>query len=456
MHGKRWSDTWGVSVRIVYGAHEARRTILRRTALDEVSVPEHLRARDRLLFGPGLTVEETVARIVQSVRDEGDAALQRFNVALDGSAERPVRVSSEEMRAAYGDPSITPELVAALQKAAERIRGYHEAQLRHSTADFHEGGLGQIVRPLSRVGVYMPGSAVIYPSSLLMTAIPAAVAGVEEIFVCSAAGPDGKVPAIKLVAAEIAGCTAAFATGGAQAIAAMAYGTESVPRVDKICGPGNIFVTLAKRRVIGVTGIDALYGPTETLVIADDSANPVLCAADLIAQAEHDEIASPVLITDSADLAGRVAAEVERQLHLIPRGAIAAAAFANRGGAVVAANLQEAFDLANEYAPEHMCLLMRDAWDFVGRVRNAGGLFVGESSPEALADYIAGPSHVMPTGGSARYSSPLTVADFRKVTSVVALGDSDLEALGPAAARIAHAEGLSGHARAIEVRLESR
>ncbi len=443
-------------MRIIEGAAEARRTILRRPALDEVEVPEHLRQRDRALFGPGLSVEETVARIVRAVRDDGDAAVRRFNVALDGAPDRQLRVSPEEIRDAYHDPTITPELVEALREAAARIRAYHEAQLRHAQRSFHEAGLGQVVRPLRRAGVYMPGTAVIYPSSLLMTAIPALVAGVEEVYVCSAAGPDGRLPAIKLVAADIAGCSAVFAAGGAQAIAALAYGTESVPRVDKICGPGNIFVTLAKRRIIGVTGIDALYGPTETLVIADDSADPVLCAADLIAQAEHDEIASPILITDSLALAERVADEVERQLALIPRGPIAAAAFANRGGAVVAASLEEAFALANEYAPEHMCLLMREAEQHVERVRNAGGLFVGESSPEALADYIAGPSHVMPTGGSARYASPLTVSDFLKVTSVVALGDDDLERLGPAAARIAHAEGLSGHARAIEIRLESR
>ncbi|HLZ69293.1 MAG TPA: histidinol dehydrogenase [Dehalococcoidia bacterium] len=443
-------------MRIVEGASEARRTILRRPALDEVEVPEHLRARDRALFGPGLSVEETVARIVRAVRDEGDAAVQRFNEALDGSAPRPLCVAKDEIRAAYRDPAITPELVSALREAAARIRTYHEAQLRHAQHGFHDGGLGQVVRPLQRAGVYMPGSAVVYPSSLLMTALPAIVAGVEEVYVCSAAGPDGRVPAIKLVAAEIAGCAGVFACGGAQAVAALAYGTESVPRVDKICGPGNIFVTLAKRRVIGVTGIDALYGPTETLVIADETADPVLCAADLIAQAEHDEIASPILITDSHPLAERVAIEVERQLKLIPRGPIAAAAFANRGGAVIARDMDEAFDLANEYAPEHMCLLMRDAGNYTERVRNAGGLFVGESSPEALADYIAGPSHVMPTGGSARYASPLTVSDFLKVTSVVALGDADLERLGPAAARIAHAEGLAGHARAIEVRLESR
>jgi histidinol dehydrogenase len=443
-------------MRIVIGAEEGRRTVLRRVALGEVEVPEHLRARDRALFGPGLSVEETVARIVRAVREEGDTAVRRFNVALDGAADRSPRVSREEIAAAYDDPAITPQLVAALREAAERIRAYHQAQLRHAQRTFHEAGLGQVVRPLQRAGVYMPGTAVTYPSSLLMTAIPAAVAGVEEIIVGSAAGPDGRVPAIKLVAADIAGCSGVFAAGGAQAIAAMAYGTESVPRVDKICGPGNIFVTLAKRRVIGVTGVDALYGPTETLVIADDTADPVLCAADLIAQAEHDEIASPILITDSLGLAEKVAEEVEQQLKTIPRGTIAAAAFANRGGAVVTADLDEAFALANEYAPEHMCLLMRDAWSHAEKVRNAGGLFVGEASPEALADYIAGPSHVMPTGGSARYASPLTVSDFLKVTSVVALGEGDLEALGPAAARIAHAEGLDGHARAIELRLEAR
>ncbi|MHB8576912.1 MAG: histidinol dehydrogenase [Dehalococcoidia bacterium] len=443
-------------MRIVEGAEQGRQTILRRVPLDEVQVPEHLRTRDRALFGPGLSVEETVRRIVDAVRDDGDAAVRRFSAVLDGAGERPIRVSRDEIDAAYRDPAITPELVAALRQAAQRIRSYHELQLRHAQHNFHESGLGQIVRPLRRIGVYMPGSAIIYPSSLLMTAIPASVAGVQEIFVCSAAGADGKVPAIKLVAADIAGVAGVFAAGGAHAIAAMAYGTETIPRMDKICGPGNIWVTLAKRRIIGVTGIDAIYGPTETLVIADDTANPVLCAADLIAQAEHDEIASPILITDSRALAEQVSQEVERQLMLIPRGAIAAAAFENRGGAVVATSLDEAFELANEYAPEHMCLLMANAWDHVDRVRNAGGLFVGESSPEALADYIAGPSHVMPTGGSARYSSPLTVSDFLKVTSVVALADADLEQLGPAAARIAHAEGLSGHARAIEIRLEAR
>lgn len=441
-------------MRIVKGRDEALRTILRRRPLEEADVPEHLRARDRALFGPGLSLEQVVRRIVHAVRDEGDAAVQRFNEALDGSAPAPIAVGSEEVESAYR--ALDPKLVDALRLAAERIRAYHERQLRQSWVNFEHDGLGQIVRPLQRVGVYMPGTSIVYPSSLLMTAIPARVAGVEQVYVVSPAAADGRIPALKLAAADIAGLDGVYRAGGAQGIAALAYGTETIPRVDKICGPGNIFVTLAKREVFGVTGIDALYGPTETMVLADDSADPVLCAADLIAQAEHDEIASPILLTTSVRMAERVAEEVERQLQTLERAATARAAFANRGGAVVADSLDEAFDLANEYAPEHLCLLIENAWQQTGRVRNAGGVFVGESSPEALGDYIAGPSHVMPTGGSARYASPLTVNDFLKITSLVAVEDSVLQEIGAAAALIARAEGLTGHARALEMRLQSR
>jgi histidinol dehydrogenase len=304
--------------------------------------------------------------------------------------------------------------------------------------------------------VYLPGTAAPLPSSLLMTAIPARVAGVEEVYVASPALPDGSIPPLKLVAADIAQVTAVFRMGGAQAVAAFAYGTETVPRVDKICGPGGLFVTLAKRRVFGVTGIDAIYGPTETLVIADDSADPALAAADLLAQAEHDELASPILITDSEEMAEQVAAEVRAQIVDLPRAAIAAAAFSGRGGIVIADSLDEAVDLANEYAPEHLCLLVRDPWALVPRVRNAGGVFLGEASPEALGDYIAGPSHVMPTGGSARYASPLSVTDFLKIMSLVAVKPEVTRDLGDAAARIAHAEGLTAHARALERRLDAR
>jgi histidinol dehydrogenase len=258
---------------------------------------------------------------------------------------------------------------------------------------------------------------------------------------------------VKLAAAAVAGVDRVFVAGGAQAIAALAYGTETIPRVDKICGPGSIFVTLAKRAVFGDVGIDSIFGPTETVIVADDSVDPELVAADLIAQAEHDELAAPVLITASADLARRVSAAVDERLSVLPRGAVAAAAFANRGGAVIAGSMEEAVSLASDFAPEHLCILARDARRLASLVRNAGGIFIGEASPEAIGDYTAGPSHVMPTGGAARFASPLNLHDFLKLTTVIELGEDAVFDLGPAGAVIARAEGLAGHARAIEERL---
>jgi histidinol dehydrogenase len=287
-----------------------------------------------------------------------------------------------------------------------------------------------------------------------MTAIPAQVAGVDEIYLASPAATDGNVAPSKLVAADIAGVKAVYKAGGAQAIAALAYGTETIPRVDKICGPGNIWVTLAKRRVYGVTGIDNLFGPTETVVLADDSASPIFCAADLIAQAEHDELASPILLTTSRALAEAVAVEIDEQLRTLPRGYVARAAIESRG-AVVVETLEEAVTLANEFAPEHLCLLVREPRALLPLIRNAGGVFIGDGTPEAIGDYTAGPSHVMPTGGSARYASPLNVADFLKIMSLVELPPSVVSAIGPAAARIGYAEGLAGHARAVEHRLQA-
>ncbi|MER3421100.1 MAG: histidinol dehydrogenase [Chloroflexota bacterium] len=436
---------------MVTGAEEARRTILRRVPLEETEPPEHVRARDRRLFGPGLSAAEVVGRILAAVRAEGDAAVLYFNEALDGAAPRPLRVSQDEIADAYRQ--VSPELVDALRLAAERIRAYHERQLRQGFTAFQQDGLGQLVRPIQRAGIYVAGTTAPLPSSLLMTAVPARVAGVDEVYVASPVLPDGSVPAVKLVAADIAGVDAVFRAGGAQAIAAFAYGTETVPRVDKVFGPGGLFVTLAKKQVFGTVGVDNIYGPTETLLIADADADPTLCAADLLAQAEHDELANPILITDSPELARRVAEEVRRQVATLERGAVAAAAFANRGGIVVAASIAEAVQLANEYAPEHLCLLLRDPWPYVPQVRNAGGVFVGEASPEALGDYIAGPSHVMPTGGSARWASPLGVYDFLKVMSLVAVSDAVMQELGRAATCVARAEGLTAHARALEVRL---
>jgi histidinol dehydrogenase len=302
--------------------------------------------------------------------------------------------------------------------------------------------------------MYVPGTAAVYPSSVLMAAIPARVAGVAEVYMATPTAADGSISPLKLVAADIAGVDGIFRAGGAQAIAALAFGSETIPRVDKICGPGNIFVALAKKTVHGLVGIDGIFGPTETLVVADDGADPALCAADLLAQAEHDALASPILITTSDALAQAAMREIEQQLELLERRDIARAALEGQGLAIVVETLAEALALANEYAPEHLSLAVRDGERYLGQVANAGSVFIGGLSAEAVGDYTAGPSHVMPTGGSARFSSPLGVYDFLKVTSVISLDEAALAELGPAAVVIARAEGFTAHARAIERRLE--
>lgn len=438
-------------MKIIIGAEEGRRTLLRRQPLGETELPDAVWQRTREAVGDVSTVEEAVRKILQDVRQDGDAAVLRYCQAFDGAAYSTLRVGDDEVRAAYDQ--VDPEVVAALRFAADRIRAFHEEQRQHVLQSFSRDGIGVQVTALGRVGINAPGTAVVYPSSVLMTAIPAKVAGVGEVLIASPAGEDGRVPAIKLVAADIAGVDSVYRMSGAQAIAAFAYGTASVPKVDKVCGPGNIFVTLAKRAVFGEVGIDALYGPSETIVIADETANPVLCAADLLAQAEHDELATPILITTSGNLAEQVGDEVERQLQLLEREQIARAAFEARGGAIVVESIEEALALGDDFAPEHLCLLMKDAPEWAKRVRNAGGVFAGEMSPESLGDYTAGPSHAMPTMGTARFSSPLSVQDFLKGTSIVAVGEDALREIGPAAARIARAEGFTAHARSIELRL---
>jgi histidinol dehydrogenase len=440
-------------MRIVTGAEEARRTVLRRHTVNELGLGEASKARAKALFGQELSATESVARIIADVRAEGNAAVRRYGEAFDGPiAYEGLDVPPEEIEA--GLERLDSELRSALQLAAGRIRAYHERQLKRCLASYvDEEGLGVQVRPLETVGFYAPGTDPAYPSSVLHTIVPAKVAGVLNAVLVSPADPSGRIPDVKLAAASIAGAGRVICASGAQAIAALAYGTETVPRVDKICGPGNIFVTLAKRAVFGDVGIDSIYGPTETVVVADSTADYVLCAVDLIAQAEHDELAAPVFITDSRELAEQVAVEVAQRLEVLPRGAVARAAFENRGGAVVAASVEEAVALASEYAPEHLCLVAQDARRLATLVKNAGGVFIGESSPEAIGDYTAGPSHVMPTGGAARFASPLSVQDFLKFSTVLDLGEDSIFELGPAGATIARAEGLVGHARAIEERL---
>lgn len=432
---------------------EAQAAILRRDSLREVRIPPPLAESLRALFGEPVTPEEAVRRIVQSVRQGGDAALLDWNRRIDGADLDALAVPQDAIDA--GLRRAPEEVVAALRLAAERIRAFHQKQPVTGWLDAgSEGSLGQLVRPVDSVGVYVAGGTAPLPSSLLMSVIPAQVAGVEEIVVVTPPGRgDGGVPDVILAAAAVCGVRRIYRAGGAQAIAALAYGTESVPRVAKIVGPGNLFVTLAKQQVYGDVGIDGLPGPTETMIIADEDADPALAAADLLAQAEHDVLASAILVTPSRDLAGRVSAEIARRLETLSRAGIIAQSLAGRSGAVIVADLDEAFAVANDYAAEHLCLLVRDPWAWIGRVRNAGGIFLGESSFEVLGDYVAGPSHVMPTGGTARFASPLNVLDFVKITSVIGLDRAAAADLSKAASLLARAEALTAHAAAAEARI---
>jgi len=441
------------TLRIYDDLSEARATILRRASLRDVTVPPWLSESLAKLFGEPLTPDEAVRRIIRSVRERGDAALRDWNARIDGAQTDALAVPESDIAAALD--AIPVEVADALRYAAERIRRFHEKQPVTGWVDAtREGSLGQLIRPVDSVGVYVAGGTAPLPSSLLMSAIPAQVAGVREIVVTTPPGRGtGAVPPVILAAAAVCGLTKVVRVGGAQAIAALAYGTESVPRVAKIVGPGNLFVTLAKQQVYGDVGIDGLPGPTETMIIADERANPVLAAADLLAQAEHDALASAILVTPSRALAEAVAAEVERRIPALSRAEIIAQSLAGRSGAVIVRDLDEAFAVANDYAAEHLCLLIANPWDWAGRVRNAGGVFLGETSFEVLGDYVAGPSHVMPTGGTARFASPLNVLDFVKITSLVGLEARAASELSEVAAVLAHAEALTAHAAAAEARV---
>lgn len=446
----------------IYNLAQAQATILRRAAWDEQTLPPALLDGIEHIFGVRLTPEQAVATVLADVRRRGDAALLEWSARIDGSVPRGL--SSEAYRNPFRIPrtawaaaaaALDPALLAALELAAERLHAFHHKQPTGSWMDAAAGGtLGQIVRPIRRVGVYVPAGGAPLPSSLLHAAIPARVAGVAEIAVCTP--PDrvtGRVAPLTLAAAHIAGVDEVYAVGGAQAIAALAYGTATLPRVDKIVGPGGLFVTLAKRQVFGQVGIDGLPGPTETLLIADADTDPAIVAADLLAQAEHDLLASAILLTPCRALAEQVQAEVARQLEALPRGEIAAASLTARGGIVLVDNLEQAVDAANAYGPEHLCLLTAEPWALVGRVENAGGIFVGEHSFEVLGDYVAGPSHIMPTEGTARFASPLSVADFVKRISLIALNAEQGRSLSAPAALLAEGEGLGAHAAAARLRM---
>jgi histidinol dehydrogenase len=449
-----------VTLTIFEDLDEARQTVLRRRdtwVLEQV--PEPVRAGIRRAFGQDMTPEQGVAAILRDVRERGDEALREWSDRLDGntaaiSTTEGFEVPFTAWERAYA--ALPADLANALDLAAERIRSFHARQPIPSWETDEMGGtLGQRVTPLQRVGVYVPGGTAPLPSSLLMSAIPARVAGVDEVIVCTP--PDrtiGQVADVTLAAAHVAGIDNLFCLGGAQAIGAMAYGTRTIPRVDKIVGAGGLFTTVAKRQVYGHVGLDGLYGPTETLVVADDSANPAWVAADLLAQAEHDVLATAILLTPSRGLAEAVQAELERQLASLGRGDIIAAALAGQGGIVLTPDLATAVQLADEFAPEHLCLSVQEPDTWAQQSRNAGGLFLGEHSFEVLGDYMAGPSHVMPTGGTARFASPLNVLDFVKITSIIALDVKTNAELCAGASRVARAELLTAHSAAAQARRE--
>ena len=422
---------------------EAVERLLTKKSFDEVELSPKIRAANKKIFGDDLSAVEIVRKIVSDVRKLGDSAVIDYTKRIDGIELDNFAVELEEI-------DIEPEILTSLKVAAENIRKFHVEQLPKSWITYRGENslLGQAIIPLERVGVYVPGGTAAYPSSVLMNIIPAKVAGVKEIIMCT---PNANKTV--LAAAKLAGVDKIFKIGGAQAIAAMAFGTNQIPRVNKIVGPGNIFVTLAKKEVYGHCDIDMLAGPSEILIIADENANPTYAAADLLSQAEHDPLACSILITTSEIFAEKVAEQVEIQLKRLPRREIAESAINRNGLIVVAENLDEAIDFANFSAPEHLELLTNAPFELLPKIKNAGAIFLGAYSPEPLGDYLAGPNHVLPTGGTAKFYSVLNVETFLKRTSLISYTQKDLIGAANDIIKLAEAEGLQAHAAAIKRRL---
>ncbi|MBS4879143.1 MAG: histidinol dehydrogenase [Firmicutes bacterium] len=400
------------------------------------------------------SVEEPVRAIIAQVRAKGDEALKRYTKEFDGVDITSVEVGQGAID--EGFRMADPMLVDILYRASERVAAFHQHQVRNSFLVNEEDGIlmGQKIIPLERVGLYVPGGTAAYPSSVIMNCIPAKLAGVKEIVMVTPPGKDGKIPPNILAAARICGVNRVFRVGGAQAIAALAYGTESVPRVDKIVGPGNQFVAEAKKQVFGKVGIDMVAGPSEILVIADGKCDPRIVAADLLSQAEHDKNASAVLVTDSEALAVAVQAAIEEQLPKLRREEIARASIDTNGKIIVADNLDTAVEIANEIAPEHLEVCVDQPFDYLDKIKNAGSIFLGRNCPEALGDYFAGPNHTLPTSGTARFSSPLSVDDFVKKTQYTYYTRPALEKAQPTVSIFAKQEGLTAHARSIDIRFD--
>ena len=434
------------------GEREVER-LLTKAAFDEVELNPKIRESNRKLFGRDMSAAELVRQIGGDVRRDGDKAVIHYTKLIDRVELTPENLLVSEAEFEAAEQAADPAVVASLRKAAENVRRYHQEQKPNSWMTYRDQGsiLGQSIIPLDRVGIYVPGGTAAYPSSVIMNAVPAVVAGVREI-IMMVPPKNGKINPYVLLAARAAGVKKIYKIGGAQAIAAMAFGTETVPRVDKITGPGNIFVTLAKKEVYGHVDIDMLAGPSEILIVADKTADPVYTAADMLSQAEHDPLASSIVITDDEELAGKVAAEAAQQLAKLPRRDIAQASIDRNGLIVVAEDMMQAMRFANVSAPEHMELLTAQPFQLLPYVRHAGAVFLGAYSPEPLGDYFAGPNHVLPTGGTARYYSVLNVETFMKRTSIISYTQPALAAVSDDIIRLAETEGLQAHANAIRLR----
>jgi histidinol dehydrogenase len=402
------------------------------------------------------SVEAPVREIIENVKQQGDAALKHYTKQFDGTDIPTVEVSAAAID--EGFRRADPLLVDILYRAAERVAAFHQHQVRNSFIVNEEDGIvmGQKVIPLERVGLYVPGGTAAYPSSVVMNCIPAKLAGVKEICMVTPPGKDGKIPPNILAAARVCGVDRVFRVGGAQAVAALAYGTESVPKVDKIVGPGNQFVAEAKKQVFGKVGIDMVAGPSEILVIADGKCSPQIVAADLLSQAEHDKNASAVLVTDSEDLALAVQAALEEQLPQLKREEIARPSIDNNGKIIVTDSIAAAIDIANEIAPEHLELCVDEPFAWLDKIKNAGSIFLGRNCPEALGDYFAGPNHTLPTSGTARFSSPLSVDDFVKKTQYTYYTSAALAKAQQTVSNFAKKEGLTGHARSVDIRFDPK
>lgn len=400
-------------------------------------------------------VEKAVAEILAEVKANGDAAVLQYAEKFDGVKLSSLQVTQAEIEAAY--EAADPEFIKTLEMAAANIRAFHTKQLHNDFTVTDKGGvlLGQKYTPIERVGLYVPGGTAAYPSSVLMNAIPAQIAGVKDIIMVTPPAKDGSVAPAILTAAKVAGVTAIYKMGGAQAVGALAYGTQTVPKVDKIVGPGNIYVATAKRRVFGLVAIDMIAGPSEILVLADDTAKPAYVAADMLSQAEHDKLASAVLVCTSEALANAVCAELERQIPLLPRAEIARASIDNNGKIIVANDMREGVEIANAIAPEHMEVCVDDPFSLLPAIKNAGSIFLGKNVPEALGDYFAGPNHTLPTSGTARFSSPLSVDDFVKKSSFIYYTKEALSAVQERIVDFATREGLTAHANSVAIRFEN-